>query len=130
MTRGPYTKAGRLADVLALIQVLALHEAALRSEKGINTEMQGKPASAKEWIPLAKEHPEFFRINPEREHTVSLVARHVLPEQDGKRPVLSPEFTATLLATAINLHDRQVKASEWWQSLIPLGSAILGSAIG
>jgi len=35
MSKGPYTKPGRLADVLALIQVLALDPDTGRSEDGM-----------------------------------------------------------------------------------------------
>jgi hypothetical protein len=129
MTKRAYTKSGRLADVLALIQVLALDADTHRSESGINKEIQGKPASTKEWVSVAKEHPEFFRVDAKREHGLSLVARHVLPhEEDKPRPPLSSDFTAVLLQTAINLHDRQVQATDWWKSLIPLGAAVIGSA--
>jgi hypothetical protein len=103
MNRSAYTKPGRLADVLALIQVLALDADTHRSETGINKEIQGKPTSEQEWTMLAREHPEFFRVDPEREHGLSLVARHVLAHEQGKpRPALSPDFTAALLQTAIN----------------------------
>jgi len=41
-----YLKHGRLADVLALLQVLALDKSAHRSEAGLQEELQGVPASA------------------------------------------------------------------------------------
>jgi hypothetical protein len=41
--RSSYLADGRLADVLALIQVLALDSAAHRSEEGIASELQGAP---------------------------------------------------------------------------------------
>jgi len=42
----PYTKSGRLADVLALIQVLSLDTDTRRSMEGITEELQGPPTSA------------------------------------------------------------------------------------
>jgi len=129
MTEQMYTKPGRLSDVLALIQVLALDEHTHRSSSGLEGEVQGKPSSSESWTALAREQPEFFRVDPRVEHGVSLVARHVLPREEGKpRAALSPEFTATLLQTAITLHDRQIQAEEWWKSLMPLGAALIGSA--
>lgn len=125
-----YTKPGRLADVLALIQVLALDEDAHRSEDGITKELQGQPHSSPKWYMLATEHPEFFRVNPTSEHGLSLAARHVLPRVNDRRPQLSPEFTATLLQTAINLHDRQLAAKEWWKPWVPVASAIVAALIG
>jgi hypothetical protein len=124
----PYTKTGRLADVLALIQVLALDPDAHRSESGMTQELQGKPQSATEWFTLAKEHREFFRV-AEREHGLSLVARHVLPKIGEQRPSLPPDFVGALLQTAITLHDREVAAAEWWKSWIPLASALAAALI-
>jgi len=126
--RGSYTKHGRLGDVLALIQVLALDEHAHRSDEGIREELQGNPFSSDSWITLAREHPEFFLVRKDGEHVLSLAARHVLFHEDNKpRPVLPSDFTAALLQTAISLHDRQTEAAEWWKSLIPLGSALIGA---
>lgn len=131
MRKGDYTTVGRLSDVLALIQVLALDEDTHRSEDGITKELQGPPRSCSKWYALASEHPEFFRVNPESEHGLSLAARHVLPRaENAHRPQLSSEFTAMLLQTAINLHDRQIARREWWKSWIPVVSAILAGLIG
>jgi hypothetical protein len=80
MTKGAYTKPGRLSDVLALIQVLAFDPDTHRSESGIIEKELGSPASSKEgWVALAKEHPEIFRVSDEAKHPLSLVARHVQP---------------------------------------------------
>lgn len=130
MSKHPYTKSGRLSEVLALIQVLALDRDTHRSENGMSTELGGPPDSAKGWFALAAEHPEFFRVNIQSEHGLSLAARHVLPHDRGEpRPTLSPEFTAALLQTAITLHDRQVQDADWWKTLIPLIAAIIAAII-
>jgi len=129
MTGGPYTKPGRLADVLALIQVLALDPDTHRSEDGMMKELQGQPSSATNWFTLAKEHREFFRV-AEHEHGLALVARHVLPKVEDKRPALSPDFAAALLQTAITIHDRQVSAAERWKNFIPLWAALIGGTFG
>jgi len=95
MNTRPYTIPGRLADVLALIQVLALDPDTRRSKGNITKELQGPPTSATDWFELAKNHREFFRVNPETEHGLSLVARYVLPHNDGdKRPQLPTDFTS------------------------------------
>ena len=131
---GRYTKSGRLSDVLALIQVLALDEYTHRHPSGLEDELQGKPSSADSWTVVAKEHPEFFRlvVRPGKENQVSLVARHVLPHGEGeRRPPLSPDFTAALLQTAITLHEREVDASQWlWKTLLPFAAALLSALIG
>ncbi len=130
--KGPYTKPGRLSDVLALIQVLALDRHIYRSEDGIVTrELMSTPSSSESWTSLAKEHPEFFRVAAKGEHVMSLVARHVLPEHLAKEhEPLSSDFTFRLLQTAIDLHDRQMKAAERWKDFIPLWAVLLSGIIG
>lgn len=131
MTKRPYTKPGRLADVLALIQVLAFDPHTHRSESGINEEI-GKPTSSSQaWIALAKEHPELFRVSATADHPLSLVARHVIP-RDGseRRGPLSQEFTNVLIRTAIELHDRQVEAGGWWKQFMPsLVAALIAGGV-
>ena len=82
----PYLKDGRLGDVLALIQVLALDKSALRSEAGLQEELQGKPSSATEWRAVANEHPEFFRVRQHGDNQVSLTSRFVLPKEESYWP--------------------------------------------
>jgi Flp pilus assembly protein CpaB len=108
----PYINPGRLADVLALIQVLALDDRTHRSESGLSRELQVVPRSAASWLDVADEHPEFFRVAKGKKSPLSLVARHVLPEDDDEeRRVLPADFTRTLLETALELHDREVEAA-------------------
>ncbi len=121
-----YLKDGRLEDVLALIQVLALDECAHRSEDGLETELQSKPKSSSSWSELASEHLEFFRVLKEGKNTISLVLRHVSQKTGNKRPPLNPEQAQALLSTAIELHDRQVKRSQRWTVLIPVWVAAIG----
>ncbi len=122
-----YTKTGRLADVMALIQVLALDDAAHRSEQGLQQELQGMPRSASSWTQVAKEHPEFFRVAPKGLHVISLIARHVLPkDESGRRPPLPEELVGRLLQSAIELYDRQVRLRERWTYLIPIWVALIG----
>lgn len=115
----------RLADVLALIQVLALDPDTHRSENGLTTELQSAPRSAATWTELAADHPEFFRVSPAGQHRVSLVARHVTDRVDGKHPVLGGGHVESLLRAAIDMHDRQVRRDERWTYLIPLWVALL-----
>lgn len=127
----PYTKPGRLADVLALIQVLALDPHTRRRETGVAKELPDGPSSADTWFALAREHREFFRVDNEVAYGLSLIARYVLPpDETERRPPLSPDFVSVLLKTAIDLHDRQTESKQWWKTWIPLASAILAAAIG
>jgi hypothetical protein len=127
--KSPYLLAGRLSDVLALIQVLALDEHAHRSEDGLTSELQGKPRSASSWPDLARKHPEFFRVKPDAEHGVSLIARHVTPKnEDGRRP-LPPDYTSQLLQLAVELHDREVRRSQSWHVWLPILGVVLGGGL-
>jgi hypothetical protein len=115
-----YLKGERLADVMALIQVLALDELSHRSEGGLAKELQGKPYSAQTWTQVASEHPEFFRVKEAVTNCVSLLARHVAPKESGKRQVLSPDYTGKLLEIAVVMHDRQIRRKEQWRAFIPI----------
>ena len=124
-----YLKEGRLEDVLALIQVLALDKDSHRSEEGLKSELPARPSSSESWLQLAKEHQEFFRVVEGKKHPVSLVIRHVSEEAGEKRPPLSPEHTQALLNSAIELHDRQIRRSQRWTVLIPIWVAVIGGAV-
>lgn len=120
-----YLNPSRLADVLGLIQVLALDEHAHRSEEGLQSELQGPPKSGCSWTEIARAHPEFFRVRPEGEHSVSLIARHVLPKNHQGVRELPSDFAGQLISTAVDLHDRQVKRSERWTYLVPIWVALI-----
>lgn len=120
-----YARPERLADVIALIQVLALDALPYRSEEGLVGELQGGPLSAESWTDVAGAHPEFFRVKPSGKHRTSLVARHVLASENGAVTELSPDFTGGLLKAAIDMHDRQVRRSERWTYLVPIWVALV-----
>ncbi len=120
-----YLEAGRLADVLALIQVLALDPHAHRSESGLQEELQGVPRSGDTGTTVAQMHPEFFRVRREGEHRVSLIARHVLPKTEEGTRELSSGFAGQLITAAVDLHDRQLRRSERWTYLIPIWVALI-----
>ncbi len=116
----PYADSNRLADVMALIQVLSLDKHTHRSEEGLKEELQGKPCSSDTWSEIAEQHPEFFRIRKTGTHTVSLVARHVLPKNEEGTRELPPDFVGKLLQAAIEIHDRQLDRSRHWRAYIPI----------
>lgn len=127
--KNKYLIDGRLEDVLALIQVLALDNDSHRSEAGLQSELPERPNSAQSWVDLAKQHQEFFRVVESKNHPVSLVTRHVADEAGAKRPPLSPEHTQALLNAAIELHDRQLRRSQRWTVLIPIWAALIGGVV-
>lgn len=111
--------------MIALIQVLALDEHAHRSEEGLQSELQGAPRSAASWTEIARVHPEFFRLRPEGMHTVSLIARHVLQKNELGVRQLPSDFAGQLIATAVDLHDRQIKRDERWTYLVPIWVSLI-----
>lgn len=123
-----YSIPNRLADVLALIQVLALDQFAHRTEAGLQEELQGRPRSGANWTTVALEHPEFFRVDVANDHPISLVARHATP--GGQRPPLDASFIGKLTETAIHLHDREENRRAIWRSAgLPFLSVLLGGAL-
>ncbi len=122
--QGSYVSAGRLADVLAMIQVLALDEHSHRSESGLAGELQGPARSAGTWSEVAERHPEFFRVKPTGENRISLIARHVSAPTGEGRPPLTLEHTSKLMQIAIEMHDRQLRRSQAWHIWIPVVVAV------
>ena len=120
----PYADSSRLADVMALIQVLALDKHSHRSEDGLREELQGNPRSAGNWREIAEQHPEFFRVRETGTHQVSLVARHVLPKNKEGTRELPSDFVGKLLQAAIEIHDRQLDRAQHWKSYVPIVVAI------
>ncbi len=121
----PYAENSRLADVMALIQVLSLDKHAHRSESGLNDELQGSPKSGGSWEEVAGQHPEFFRVKESGTYKISLVARHVQQRDDkGVREILTSDFVGKLLQAAIELHDREMERKNYWKAYIPIVVAI------
>jgi len=129
MSKTAYTTPGRLQEVLALIQVLSLDEYSHRTESGMVAELQGNPSSSDSWTDLAREHPEFFRVRSD-DKNIALVARHVMPRDGDRKRELPSEIMQKLFQTAIDLHDRQKAAAEWWKSFMPLWAALIGGIFG
>lgn len=119
-----YSVTNRLADVLALIQVLALNAFAYRSESDLQKELQGIPKSAGEWTTVAVDHPEFFRVDINDVRSISLVARHANPQEHSQ---LSSDLIGKLLNAAIHLHDREIGRRAMWRSV---GPTLLGVLLG
>lgn len=128
-----YANSKRLADVMSLIQVLALKDKhTVRSENGLLVDLQRQPNSAHDWTQIAKEHPEFFRLDQKiikkpDDHTISLLARVITAKgSDDKREALPDEFVAKLLEIAVNLHDRErARIDRWKPWLISILVAVI-----
>ena len=135
MSENSYLIEGRLADVLALIQVLAYDKITNRSESGLSKELQKTPSTSNFWIELAKEHPEFFRVRQgtdeednQKKDLVSLLSRFVLPkiENTNNRPLLGIETVNKLMEIAVQIHDRQVERRDrFWKLYVPIIAALI-----
>jgi hypothetical protein len=135
MSEKSYRKEGRLAEVLALIQVLSYDKITSRSETGLSNELQSKPATHSSWIALAKEHTEFFRVregadeeDEKKKDLVSLVSRFVQPKVEGEknRSPLETDVVNKLMEIAVEIHDRQSeRCDRFWKLYIPIIVALL-----
>jgi hypothetical protein len=61
----------RLADVICLIVVLSVDKHSFRTESRVEEILRDNPKSAATWLVLAKDHPEFFRFNKEKDSIIS-----------------------------------------------------------
>jgi hypothetical protein len=134
-----YTNPDRLADVLALLQQLALDKDDRSSELEVKDQL-GLPRSSERWTLIAEEHPEFFRVRPARAEDphstadnktrLSLLARHAMPSVlRGQFPI---DFVQALIKTAIELHDREVTRRDrrWlYVALIGAAASVIGAAL-
>jgi hypothetical protein len=134
---GSYLGEGRLSDVLALIQTLAYSPKTRRTDEGLRMELQRVPQSEATWIALACQHPEFFRVKPEKAEkraNVSLIARVVQEQEeredgDDMHPLLSPDVANKLMELSIELHDRQLRRKERWLTVgLPLAVGVIAAA--
>lgn len=107
-----YLVPGRLEDVLALIQVLAMDKARLRGESALGEVLNGSPNSARTWMEVAKRHREFFRVfDGGGDPKIALTARHLNAQhEDGGR--LESWLLRGLLDAAIQIHAGQLQRKQ------------------
>ena len=152
-TKSPYlSEPTRLADVIAAIQAMGTYKFYKLDFDGWSKRISGNSSKSDHWEKIVNEHPEFFRLNTEKDKA-SLVWRrnyqrsfHVdknveltreecnqLPadelDQRVSRVPLSSSDISVLVNTAISLHSRELeekKASRWW--VMPTVAVIGGVA--
>lgn len=153
MSKSPYLKSQRLADVIAAIQVMGTYKFYKLDFLGWSTRITGSESNADYWKQVFTEHPEFFRLNQDK-NKVSLVWRrshqrnfHVdrqeilsrieieqLPEEErGKRisrTPLSNGDIATLISTAVDLHSRAIESEKEKRWLLPSLVTVLAVCLG
>ncbi len=117
----------RLADVLALIQVMGVGDGPNRTNRDLTEVIfLGPPRSASTCAAVASQHPEFFRVAGENRDNIRLTARHAAGNNDLERK-LTTEFVQELMQIAIDIHDREAKRRKRWTLYLPLIIAIVGA---
>jgi hypothetical protein len=152
-TKSPYLNdPGRLADVIAAIQAMGTYKFYKLDFEGWADRITANKKQAFYWKNIFEQHPEFFRLDGDRERA-SLVWRRQYPKRfhvdiekrlsveefkaladDQKHRVsrdpLTPEDIKALIDTAISLHSRALESEherKWW---IPLVSSAIGGLVG
>jgi hypothetical protein len=151
-TASPYLRAGRLADVIAALQVMATSKRPEAQIKDWAKVLSQDEADAGRWGAVFREHPEFFLVYSLRElpnePKVALRWRYANRHYDAETGIeytpekaaeledshrsrltskpLTSDAVGILMNTAIELHSRaleEIAAKRWW---VPLLAAILG----
>lgn len=145
----------RLGDVIAAIQAMATYKFYKLPFAGWSDRISADESQAEKWRMVFLEHPEFFRLDSEREKA-SLVWRRQFPKRYDVDAVkvltneeyeqLSPEAKLrvsrvplssadikALVDTAVNLHSRALehhKDKRWWIALAGAAGGLAGSFLG
>ena len=145
----------RLGDVIAAIQAMGTYKFYKLSFDKWADRISGDTSKGEHWRRVFEEHPEFFRLDGQRERA-SLVWRRQYPkrfhvdeerrlprdefyqlteEQKARvsRNPLTPDDIKALIDTAINLHSRaleQQRERRWWLPLASAVGALIGAIIG
>jgi hypothetical protein len=154
MTASPYINhPKRLADVIALLQVMGAYKYANRKVESWETTIGRPPVSSESWARLIEDHPEFFRLKnglailvwrraydrsygPDANKAFStdeLESFDQLPEDerpDLTRPVLTSNQITALIDSAIKMHAAAVAHSQEQRWRVPVLAGVLGILLG
>ncbi|WP_119692695.1 N-carbamoyl-L-amino acid amidohydrolase [Ectopseudomonas oleovorans] len=145
----------RLGDVIAAIQTMAVYKFYKLPFSGWADRINADENQAEKWKQIFTEHPEFFRLDSERERA-SLVWRRQFPKRydvDAEKIItaqeynnlttqqkerisrtpLTPSDIKALIDTAVNLHSRALehqKDKRWWTVLASAAGGLIGSITG
>ncbi|RON25195.1 N-carbamoyl-L-amino acid amidohydrolase [Pseudomonas brassicacearum] len=152
----PYlSENNRLGDVIAAIQVMAVYKFYKLPFSDWADRINADTSQAEKWKTIFMEHPEFFRLDSNREKA-SLVWRRQFPKRydvDAEKALsfeafsalteqqkerisrtpLTPSDIKALIDTAVNLHSRALehqKDKRWWTVLASAIGGLIGAVAG
>lgn len=152
----PYLRdANRLGDVIAAIQAMGTYKFYKLTFESWADRITGDVSDSDHWRSVFEEHPEFFRLDSDRERA-SLVWRrqyakrfHVDEERKltnaeydalsepskarVSRNPLTPDDIRALINTAISLHSRaleDLREKRWWLPLASAVGGLVGAIVG
>jgi len=156
MSDSPYLRDDhRLADVIAAIQAMGTYKFYKLDFAGWSDRICGDAKQADHWRKVFEEHPEFFRLDAQREraslvwrrqhqkrfnvNTETKISREEFEQMSdddkarvSRTPLTSNEI-ATLVDTAIDLHSRAMERKRdqrWWVAgAFGLAGVVLGAFI-
>jgi hypothetical protein len=155
-SNSPYlAENNRLGDVIAAIQVMAVYKFYKLPFSAWADRINADTSQAEKWKAIFIEHPEFFRLDSNREKA-SLVWRRQFPKRydvDAEKVInfetynalseqqkerisrtpLTPSDIKALIDTAVNLHSRaleQQKDKRWWTVLASAIGGLIGAIAG
>lgn len=152
MAKSPYLKPGRLADVIAAIQFMSMHERSSLLPEDWADGISGDKSKATHWETVFREHPEFFRKSPNYDDYYALIWRRALPrlfyrpesrmitpaERDAmphermqwvSRPSVPQEQIKTLIDLAIELHEKAREQHVDWRWWVPTAASFAGALL-
>lgn len=147
--QSPYQKPGRLADIVAAIQIMGAYTWASREVKDwakkLCTAEVPSASDITRWTEVFQEHPEFFRLTQtgwaslrwrhgyDRNYHVTQEKELTQPEilaltekqreDDLTRKVLTADQIEALMKTAIEFHSREIAQSQEnrWRLMLLVG---------
>jgi hypothetical protein len=126
VARNAYLNHNRLEDVIFLIQYLGLDKN-YSLEEGTKPDGVSPSSIQGQWVEVARDHPEFFRVTPK--NSVTLVMRYLLRESGSPGP-LPIETVQKLMDNAFKLQERQEKRAEVWKIWGTFIAAVVAALTG
>ncbi len=142
-----------MADVIAAIQFMAMHERSSLSCKHWAAAISGDDSKDAHWRTVFEDHTELFRKSPDDDDHYALIWRRALPRRfyrpEGRmlsqmefdalpadqkrwasRPPVPEAQIKTLVDVAITLHARQQEQRRDWRWWVPIGASFIASGLG